>query len=294
MNMAVENTAAAAAAGVLTDASFAALLEEVEPYGNAEVAPGIALLILHAPRIAARVKPGQFIHLRVGGLDKQILRRPFSVLDVYPRDGVIWILYQVAGAGTRWLYSQAINEITVEPLDWSSLGRLDAIGPLGRGWCVPEDARRVLLVAGGVGAAPLHMFAAECVRRGLHTEVVLGAQRAELLQCAKSFAESVTERRNLHICTDDGSEGRQGLTTDVVRELLEHERFDYIATCGPEPMQRAVARLAAESGVACEVSLERRMACGVGACLSCVVETTAGSKRACIDGPVFDAREVVW
>jgi dihydroorotate dehydrogenase electron transfer subunit len=271
------------------------LLEEAEPYANVRVAPGIGMLVLHAPRIAALVKPGQFVHLRMGELGKQILRRPFSVLEV-DENGALWILYQAVGEGTRWLYeraSKAVDENVAEPLERFPLGKMDAIGPVGRGWQVPQDAKRILLVAGGVGLAPLQMLAAACARRGLHTEVVLGAQRAETLLSTKTFVESVT-RDNLHICTDDGSAGRKGFTTELARELLEQRDFDYIATCGPEPMQRTVAALAAEKGIACEVSLERRMACGVGACLSCVVNTTAGNKRACVDGPVFDAQEVIW
>jgi dihydroorotate dehydrogenase electron transfer subunit len=217
-------------------------------------------------------------------------------LDADRTEGIIWILYQAVGEGTRWLYARVqkpLDEKTVERLDPLAWGKLDAIGPLGQGWSVPQDARRVLLVAGGIGLAPLQMLAAECAQRALHIEVALGAQRAEMLLCTKPFIESVTEE-NLHVVTDDGSLGRKGFVTDVARELLQHDAFDYVATCGPEPMQRIVAELAAAAGVPCEVSLERRMACGVGACLSCAVNTTRGSKRACVDGPVFDAREVLW
>jgi len=96
------------------------------------------------------------------------------------------------------------------------------------------------------------------------------------------------------LATDDGSAGERGFVTGPVARLLEQERFDVVFTCGPELMQRIVAQLSAEAGVACQVSLERLMACGIGACLSCVVSTTDGLKRACVDGPVFDARKVVW
>jgi dihydroorotate dehydrogenase electron transfer subunit len=136
-------------------------------------------------------------------------------------------------------------------------------------------------------------LAAQCRERGIHTEVVLGAQRAEMLLARDSLIAYVGET-GLHSSTDDGSAGRKGLSCDLMRELLEAEDFDYIATCGPEPMQRRVVELAAAAGIACEVSLERRMACGIGACLSCAVTTRAGTRRACVDGPVFDAEELLW
>jgi dihydroorotate dehydrogenase electron transfer subunit len=192
------------------------------------------------------------------------------------------------------------------------------IGPIGRGWQPPASAQRVLLVGGGVGIAPLYMLAKRLLGQGVAVEVVIGAQNTSMIVCKHDIA-GLLPSGSLHITTDDGSEGIQGFTTAATGPLLAAGGFDYLACCGPEPMQKATAALATEHAVACEVSLERRMACGIGACLSCAVSTTQagehqlgkhqtvkhqdgkhqdggyqGSKRACVDGPVFDAQEVLW
>jgi dihydroorotate dehydrogenase electron transfer subunit len=250
---------------------------------NAAVAQDAWRVVLRAPDVARVLEAGQFVHLRLPALKAHILRRPFSVFAVDQKRGVIEIIYQVLGEGTRFLSG-------IKPGV-----QLDLIGPLGQGWRVSPGAREVLLVAGGVGFAPLNMLIAQLVARSADVRVhlIAGAQSAGRL-VPLDHLNRYGDRVTVTVTTDDGSAGRRGFTTDAARELLEQGSFDYIATCGPEPMQRAVAALAAEHGVACEVSLERRMACGVGACLSCVVTTATGSQRACTCGPVFDAREVLW
>jgi dihydroorotate dehydrogenase electron transfer subunit len=231
------------------------LLERVEVLTNERVAQGVGLLLLHAPRTAASVRPGQFVHLRVSENADFILRRPFSV---HRAEGErIEILYQVLGRGTRELSGKQRGAV------------MDTIGPLGRGWEVPEGAAHVLLVAGGLGAAPL----------------------AERL-VARALFEGVARR--VDVATDDGSAGERGFVTAVSERLIAEDRPSLVCACGPEVMARAVAAQAAAAAVACQVSLERLMGCGVGACLSCVVTTTRGRLRACVDGPVFDAGEVVW
>jgi dihydroorotate dehydrogenase electron transfer subunit len=250
---------------------------------NAVIAQDVWRVVLRAPDVARRLEAGQFVHLRLPALEAHILRRPFSVFAVDRGREHIEVVYQVLGEGTRLL---------------SHLGpgaKLDLIGPLGQGWRVPPSARELLLVAGGVGFAPLNLLIERLVVRSADARVhlVAGAQSVGRLMPLDHLGHC-GDRVAVTVATDDGSAGYRGFTTDVARELLEQGSFDYIATCGPEPMQRTVAALAAEHGVTCEVSLERRMACGVGVCLSCVVETVAGSRRACVDGPVFDAREVLW
>jgi dihydroorotate dehydrogenase electron transfer subunit len=168
---------------------------------------------------------------------------------------------------------------------------MDAIGPLGTGWSVPDGTAHALLVAGGLGAAPLGMLAERLAARGVAVSIAQGAPTAERL-VARELFESVARR--VEVATDDGSAGEQGLVTVVIGRLLAQDRPDVVYVCGPEAMARAVAAQSAEARVPCQVSLERLMACGVGACLSCVVTTTAGRKRACVDGPVFDAGEVCW
>jgi dihydroorotate dehydrogenase electron transfer subunit len=255
---------------------------------NESVALEVFRLVLEAPRVAGCLEPGQFVHLLLPGFESRLLRRPFSVFATNRPRGTIEIIYQVVGEGTRFL--EGVEQGCT----------LDLIGPLGRGWQVPADAQSALLVAGGVGLAPLNMLLARLSARA-RVCLVAGAQSAgrlitPSLSLHTLFAATADEGKRLTsiTTTDDGSAGRQGFTTDVMRELLQEERFDYIATCGPEPMQRIVAELAAASDIACEVSLERRMACGIGACLSCAVQTRTGTQRACVNGPVFDAREVIW
>jgi dihydroorotate dehydrogenase electron transfer subunit len=135
------------------------------------------------------------------------------------------------------------------------------------------------------------MLAERLAERGVAVSVAQGAPTADRL-VARGLFERVA--RAVRVATDDGSAGERGLVTVAVAELLAAERFDVAYTCGPEAMQRAVASMLADAEIPCQVSLERLMACGIGACLSCVVSTTSGLKRACVDGPVFNAEEVVW
>jgi dihydroorotate dehydrogenase electron transfer subunit len=253
------------------------LLERVEVLANDRVATGVGLLALHAPRVAARVEPGQFVHLRIARDSSFLLRRPFSVHRAQGER--IEILYQVLGEGTRALAARVPGE------------EMDAIGPLGRGWWLPDGAAHALLVAGGLGAAPLGMLVARLAERGVAASVALGAPTAERLMARDLFEGHA---RRVVCATEDGSTGERGLVTVPAARLLAEDRPDIVYVCGPEAMSRAVARMALDAGVPCQVSLERLMACGIGACLSCVVATRSGQKRACCDGPVFDAEEVLW
>jgi len=168
---------------------------------------------------------------------------------------------------------------------------MDVIGPLGRGWTVPDGTAHALLVAGGLGAAPMGMLVARLAARGVAASVALGAPSQERLMARDVFE---AHARRVVCSTDDGSAGERGPVTGPAARLLAEDRPDVVYVCGPEVMSRAVARMAADAGVPCQVSLERLMACGIGACLSCVVATRSGQKRACCDGPVFDAEEVLW
>jgi dihydroorotate dehydrogenase electron transfer subunit len=168
---------------------------------------------------------------------------------------------------------------------------LDAIGPLGTGFRVPHGAAHVLLVGGGLGVAPLGLTAQRLAERGLAVTVALGAPTASRLLALDVFDAAA---RRVLIATDDGSRGERGFVTTLVEGALAADRPDVVMVCGPEPMQRIVAAQCEAARVHCQVSLERLMACGIGACLSCVVSTTHGPRRACLNGPVFDAREVRW
>ncbi len=252
-------------------------VEHVVVRSNDRVCEGVGLMVLEAPATASKVRPGQFVHLRIASDREFMLRRPFSVHRAH--GGTLEILYQVLGRGTRAMSLTQRED------------RMDLIGPLGHGWDIPDGLTHALLVAGGLGAAPLGMLAEELARRGVAATVVMGAPTGERL-VARDLFERVARR--VEACTDDGSAGEKGFVTVATHRLLDEGGFDMVYACGPEVMAKAVAGQAFEAGVACQVSLERLMACGIGVCLSCVVATVNGQKRACVDGPVFDAREVSW
>ena len=247
---------------------------------NEHMGRNLYLLKVESPEIAARIEPGQFVHTLVPGMEGHILRRPFSVYNADAETGVIEILYQTVGFGSSRLSS-------IEPGS-----QVSNIGPVGNGWKVPDGCARALLVGGGVGAAPLFMFAKRLVSLGVETDVVLGAQTAEAMVCSDRY--EVALGKAPVIATDDGTLGYSGFCTGPAKELIDGNDYDLVACCGPEPLMRIVAGMAHEAHVDCQVSMERRMACGVGACLSCVVDTSYGKRRCCVDGPVFDAKEVQW
>ena len=264
-----------------------ALVNESAPIlRNEELGPRLFLMELEARTLARTLVPGQFVHLRLPALEAHILRRPFSVYSWDAQAGTIEIFYQVVGEGTSHMSGLEPGEVC------------ELIGPVGQGWTGVDASQRALIVAGGVGAAPVYMLTRELREKGVKLEVVLGAQSRDTLVSYERYLSLLGED-HLYCATDDGSFGREGFCTLISEELLqtaENDKpaFDYVACCGPEPLMKIVAAQAKEAGVVCEVSLERRMACGVGACLSCVVDTTEGKKRACVDGPVFDAQKVVW
>lgn len=259
--------------------------EQAVIVSNEQVGPRLHLMVLRAPEIAEKVKPGQFVHVKIPRMEDHILRRPFSIYAADPAAGTVDILYQVVGYGSDHM-------TTLEP------GLVaEMIGPVGHGWAAPEGTKKALLVAGGVGAAPLFMLAEQLRAEGVELDVVLGAQTEAALVCRCRYEDMLGECPDC--ATDDGSYGRAGFCTSLVQEALEAAasagaQYDYLAVCGPEPLMKIVAGMAADAGVYCQISMEKRMACGVGACLSCVVDTVNGKKRSCVDGPVFEANEVVW
>lgn len=247
---------------------------------NENVGPRLNLMTFQAPEIAKVVEPGQFIHMKIPGMDDHPLRRPFSVYAADVEKGTIDVLYQVVGYGT--------DVMTRIPVGTEA----SLVGPVGHGWIVPEGAKKVLLVGGGVGAAPLFMLCEQCVAAGIETTVVLGAATHGMLVCRTRYKEVLGE--NPRCATDDGTYGHAGFCTGLVEAALEEGGYDWVATCGPTPLMKIVAGMAADHGVACSVSMEKKMACGIGACLGCIVDTVDGNKRSCVDGPVFPAEKVVW
>lgn len=266
--------------------------EQTRIIWNGCAGANLHVMTLEAPAIAAMTRPGQFVHMKIPGMEGHVLRRPFCIYAADAAAGTVDILYQVVGFGSEHMTSLAPSA------EGAPAGTVpELIGPVGNGWSVPEGAKRVLLVGGGVGAAPLFMLCEQLCAEGVAVDVVLGAQTQAALVCRERYAALLSAEPRC--ATDDGSYGRAGFCTPLVEEALAEaaeagEPYDYVAVCGPEPLMKIVAGMAASAGVPCQVSMEKRMACGVGACLSCVVDTQAGKKRACVDGPVFNAEEVVW
>ena len=235
-----------------------------------EMAAGIYLLRLKAPRLAQAASPGQFVMLKVGHSTDPLLARPFSVAGVEGND--LLILYKVLGKGTR-LLSQA-------PPGWV----LQVWGPLGRRFDLKVD--NPVLVAGGMGIAPMAFTAQKLKEAKRPFGAVYGARTgSELLVSLAS--------RGWELMTDDGSKWRKGLVTDALASRLPIAGG--VLACGPMPMLRAVAQMSQAAKVPCQVSLEAPMACGIGACLGCVLPRAGGGHiKVCQDGPVLDAALVDW
>lgn len=243
-----------------------------------ETAKGFFDLWVNCPP-AAEAAPGQFLSIRCG---EKTLRRPISVCETDKAAGAARIVFEVRGEGTAWLSKRAPGEM------------LDILGPLGRGFdlSVSGDGRAVF-VGGGIGAPPLLAAAKPW---GERADVLLGFRSAGACILEPDFKKTGA---GVQIATDDGSFGYHGLVTELLRRRLGRAPCKIVYACGPGPMLRAAAQTAAEFGVRCEVSLEERMACGVGACLCCAVPVrgTDGAVRmrhVCSDGPVFDAQAVFF
>lgn len=233
-----------------------------------------------APGITKECEPGQFVHVRVGNENDPLLRRPLSLYDVDRKTGRISLLYKVVGKGTQLLTRIAVGDY------------LDIMGPLGRGFTLPDQPCNVVLVGGGVGIAPLVYLARRLKDIKCKVTVLYGVINSKQLAALDRLAGlDVT----CLTATADGSVGYKGLVTGLLQDELVKGNFDYIYTCGPEPMMAEAARLAKEYDLSGEVSLEESMACGVGACLGCarkLKEESENYVKVCKDGPVFNLNEV--
>ncbi len=237
--------------------------------------------------VADKIGAGEFVNIHVPGDGAHILRIPLSFSRADANTHEIEFVFAVVGEGTRRLSS-------MRPTEGSTL-----VGPLGRGWSAPVKEGRALLVAGGMGLAPIVACARLLEGRGQGFDVVVGAQTAErhvnaLLEDLKELGHADPAFK-LILTTDDGSLGIRGFTTAAMQDMLAEHAYACVYSCGPEVMMAGVARIARDRACACQVSLERLMGCGFGACSCCNVELHEGGYAlCCTDGPVFDAEEVVW
>lgn len=268
---------------------------------NVRIARDTYRVRFDCPAIAKRIIPGQFVMMRLAGCEDPLLGRPLALYDtVVSHDGAaagIDIVYLVAGKFTRRLAACQPGEM------------LNVWGPLGNGF-PPQSAEHLIIAAGGIGQTPFLALAAEHLGRKRYGDpprdaprprkisFCYGARSADFLAGVADFSRLGID---VHLSTDDGTQGHHGFVTDVVRKLLEQPSTEsrQLVSCGPERMMEAVAKIAHEFDVPCQVSLETPMACGIGICFTCVaqVRQSDGSwdyKRTCVEGPVFDAEQIVW
>lgn len=241
-----------------------------------QLSPKHVLIRLTDEQPLPEMRPGQFVEVRIDGSPSTFLRRPISINYVDRERNELWLMVAMIGDGTRALGRLKTGDV------------LNCVLPLGNTFTMPADNNeKVLLVGGGVGMAPMLFMGAEMRRMGQDPTFLLGGRTD------KDLLELDLFRKNGRVCvtTEDGSMGERGFVTN--HSVLE-EHFDRICTCGPKPMMVAVARYAAQKGIACEASLENMMACGLGACLCCVEKTTDGNLCVCKEGPVFNVKRLLW
>lgn len=235
------------------------------------------LMRLRSSSALPEMHPGQFVQVHIDDSPTTYLRRPISINMVDYERNEILLLVAAIGEGSRHL-------VRKKPGD-----KVNCLLPLGNSFTMPRSTdERVLLVGGGVGIAPMLFLGKRLVELGVRPTFLLGARTAaELLE-----KDMFSELGDLYLTTEDGSEGEKGYVTN--HSILKEIRFDRIATCGPKLMMMSVARYAKQNDIECEVSLENDMACGLGACLCCVEDTTDGHICVCTEGPVLNIKKLLW
>ncbi|MCI8600146.1 MAG: dihydroorotate dehydrogenase electron transfer subunit [Oscillospiraceae bacterium] len=229
------------------------------------------------PEIAAEASAGQFAHVKAPGF---MLRRPISICETNQKAGTIRLVMEIRGDGTERLAAENAG------------GLMDLMAPLGHGFTLLPPDKKAVVIGGGIGVPPMLEVAKHYTA---NATAILGFRSASAVILKEDFEQIGAK---VVLCTDDGTAGQKGFVTSALEELFLTEKPDVVYSCGPTPMLKAVAAMAEAKGIYCEVSLEERMGCGVGACLVCACKTkkdgTEGYSHVCKDGPVFDSREVVF
>lgn len=245
--------------------------------GNEDLHANYCLLKLTSDDVLPDALPGQFVQVQVSNSPGTFLRRPISINFIDKNTNELWLLIQKIGDGTRAMAKYLPGDM------------LNVLFPLGNSFTLPaSEKEELLLIGGGVGTAPM-LFLGACLKeKGFSPTFLLGARsQADLMQL-----DDFRKYGKVYTTTEDGSHGEKGFVTN--HSLLYNVAFDRIYTCGPKPMMAAVAKYAASHSVTCEVSLENLMACGIGACLCCVEDTTDGHVCVCTEGPVFNIEKLKW
>jgi len=244
---------------------------------NEPTDPYTHLLWLEAPEIAQDAQPGQFVMIRCGESYDPLLRRPFSINKVW-NNKQIALFFKTVGKGTEWLSHCQKDDY------------LDILGPLGNGFSLKPATRKLLLVAGGIGIAPLVFLAEKALEEkeaeGYSVTLLMGARH--YLYPAKLLPPNI----DLHVFTEDGSKGRRGMVTDFIADFIP--QADQIFACGPSAMYKSMADQSTQKVKPVQISLEARMGCGLGVCYGCTIKTRRGLQQVCQDGPVFELDDILW
>ncbi len=248
------------------DTAYAKLIKKEETAEN------IFDFVLECPQLAEKAKAGQFAHIAVPG---KTLRRPISICDADERN--IRIVFQIKGEGTEILSKSKVGDF------------IDILAPLGHGFDIPKG-KRIAFVGGGIGVPPM-LFSA---KQADDAVAVLGFRNKKAVILTEDFKKVCSE---VFVATDDGSFGIHGFTSDILRNIIND--IDMVCACGPMPMLKVIAEICKEHNKPCQVSLEERMGCGIGACLVCACKTldkdgNIEHSHVCKKGPVYNAEEVVW
>ena len=242
---------------------------------------GIYKFSVKAPEIAKDARAGQFLEIKVSETGEPFLRRPISIYNIDKENGIVEFIFQVKGRGTEILAERKIGDLT------------DIMGPLGFGGFKVQEYNNVAIIGGGIGTYPLYELVKE-LKGKANLNVYLGFRDKSLVTCEKEFEEVGLNK--LVVTTDDGSYKEKGYAIDFMKKDIEEHKVDMIFACGPLPMLKAVRAYAIENNIPCQISLEERMGCGIGACLGCAVKVISGTEprygHVCKEGPVFNAADV--
>jgi dihydroorotate dehydrogenase electron transfer subunit len=251
-------------------------IEDLKVVENKYLNKDFFILELTGDNKIPELRPGQFAQVRVDGSTETFLRRPISIHDVDYEKNTFKLLIQIAGKGTETL---------------SRLKKGDSINliyPLGNSFSMPLSDERVLLVGGGCGIAPLLFLAKHLKANGCVPDILLGFRNKDRI----IEFEEYSRIGKVYVTTEDGSMGEKGYVTS--HSAFSKQKYNRICCCGPDSMMKAIGAYSKDRNIACEVSLENLMACGIGACLCCIVDTVKGNLCTCIDGPVFNVNDLKW
>ncbi|TDT67403.1 dihydroorotate dehydrogenase electron transfer subunit [Hypnocyclicus thermotrophus] len=253
---------------------MAAFLEDVKIIENICLGSRYYLLKVKSEKIIKEIKAGQFCMIKP--LDNAlILRRPISIHNIDKENGVLEFYYETVGKGTKELSTLKAGDI------------INIQGPLGEGFSINIKDKKIAIIGGGMGIAPLKELIKQ-VNKENKVVFIAGGRDKYAFEILKNI-----NFKNTIVVSDDGSIGEKKNTVEKLKEILEKENINMIFTCGPHIMMEKVAEVAHKNNIYCEVSLEERMGCGTGACMGCSIETTKGMKKVCKDGPVFNSKEVI-